>query len=142
MTQTPPHNLALRSSSGCRSIDIIFPSPFRHAAPSAHPPRLYADDTALLSQSWRPDTISRRLSHAVTTLLHGNLQYIPTELKPNYFPRAVSPPPPDLADPLQIHDNFVPCASSVSYLLLVLRLKNSLYPILAHRRQQSHGSCL
>ena len=30
---------------------------------------LYAEDTALLSQSWRPDTISRRLSQAVATLL-------------------------------------------------------------------------
>jgi hypothetical protein len=29
---------------------------------------LYADDTALLSQSWLSDTISRRLSNALTTL--------------------------------------------------------------------------
>ena len=43
--------------------------------PSAmpHPPythlTLYTDDTALLSQSWQTVAISRRLSHAVTTLL-------------------------------------------------------------------------
>jgi hypothetical protein len=29
---------------------------------------LYADDTALLSQSWQPDTVSHGLSIAVTTL--------------------------------------------------------------------------
>jgi hypothetical protein len=29
---------------------------------------MYADDTALFSQSWRPDTIARRLSHATTRL--------------------------------------------------------------------------
>jgi hypothetical protein len=38
-----------------------------------HPPQtqlaLYADDTALLTQSWRTDTIVRRLTHAMT-LLH------------------------------------------------------------------------
>jgi hypothetical protein len=36
--------------------------------PHTHP-TLYADDTALLSQSWRPDTISCRLSNPVMTLL-------------------------------------------------------------------------
>ena len=30
---------------------------------------LYADDTALLSQCWRPDTTSHRLSHTITNLL-------------------------------------------------------------------------
>jgi len=36
--------------------------------PHNHLP-LYLDDTALLSQSWRPETISRRISNAITTLL-------------------------------------------------------------------------
>jgi hypothetical protein len=39
----------------------------------SHPPpthlAFYAEDAALLSQSWRPDNISCRISHAVTTLL-------------------------------------------------------------------------
>jgi hypothetical protein len=38
-----------------------------------HPPNtqlaLYADDTALLAQSWQTDTITRRLTHAMA-LLH------------------------------------------------------------------------
>jgi len=85
----------------------------RHYSPRTFPtcPALrthttpYADDTAILCQSWRPDTISRRLS-----------QYISTKLKPNYLTKAAPPPsPPRLTDSLQIHDNFVPCASSVSY---------------------------
>ena len=29
---------------------------------------MYADDTALFSQSWRPGTIARRLPHAITRL--------------------------------------------------------------------------
>ena len=40
-------------------------------------------------------------------------------------------PPPGLADPLQIHDNFVPCTSAVSYLLLVLD-SNFLYTQCLH----------
>jgi hypothetical protein len=35
-----------------------------------HPPNtqlaLHADDTAILTQSWRTDTIARRLTHAMT----------------------------------------------------------------------------
>ena len=53
-----------------------------------------SDDPALLSQSWRPETVSHRLSNAVTTLLKYFTMWklwLNIKLKSFYFPRAVSP---------------------------------------------------
>ena len=42
---------------------------FRHAAPPNTQLALYADDTGILAQSWRTDTIVHRLTHATSILL-------------------------------------------------------------------------
>jgi hypothetical protein len=59
-----------KSISGCH---VIYYTIFLYLSNMPCPPNmhiaLYADDTAIRSQSWRPDTLSRRLSNAVTTLL-------------------------------------------------------------------------
>jgi hypothetical protein len=56
---------------------------------------LHADDTALLSQSWRPGTISRRLSTAITTLHKYFTTWKPRltnhKTETYYFPNAVLP---------------------------------------------------
>src|SRR5215510_13866783 len=52
-----------------------------------HPPNtqlaLYADDTAILTQSWRTDTITNRLSHAISSYFvispNGNYELISTK---------------------------------------------------------------
>ena len=63
---------------------------------------LYADNIALLSQSWRPDTVSPRLSHAVSTLLKyfttWKLRLNAYKTKTILFSKR----------PLQIRDTFVP----------------------------------
>jgi hypothetical protein len=71
MTQTPPQNLPPQVYF---SVPCYLPhsSPFIFLTCRAllTPISPYStDDTALLSQSWRPDTLSRRLSNALTTLL-------------------------------------------------------------------------
>ena len=94
-----------------------------HSAPSAHPPRLYSGDTALLSQSWRPDTVSRRPSKAVTTLLKF---FTTWELRLNAHKTETvifTKRRPHLPDPIQTQDNFVPWASTVRYLGHVLDSK-------------------
>jgi hypothetical protein len=72
----------------------------------------------VLSQSWRPDTTNRRLSHAVTTLL----KYFTTwKLRLNTHKTEIillsRPPPPN---PLQNHHTLVTWAHAVRYLGLVL----------------------
>jgi len=84
---------------------------------------LYADDTALLSHSWRPDTISRRISTAITTLQ----KYVTTwkiRLK-NHKNEAIlfSKRRPTLPGPNQFPDTFGLWASAVPYLVLVLDSK-------------------
>jgi hypothetical protein len=67
---------------------------------------LYAHDTALVSQSWWPDTISRRLSNALTTLykyftkwkLRLNTHKTETIL---FSKRRPPPPPPPPRLPIQ-----------------------------------------
>ena len=88
---------------------------------------LYADDTLLLSQSWRPDTISRMLSNALTTLhkyftkwkLRLNTHTTETILFYKRRLRPRSPPP----DPIQIQDTSRPWAPTVHYLGLMLDYK-------------------
>jgi len=41
---------------------------FRHSSPPTAQLALYADDTAILTESWQTDTIARRLTHGMTTL--------------------------------------------------------------------------
>ena len=56
---------------------------------------LYSDDSALLSQSWRPDIISDRFSNAMTTLpkyfTTPKLRVNTHKIKSFYFPSAVPP---------------------------------------------------
>jgi hypothetical protein len=87
--------------SGVLNVSVISTTLFSLSLADVPPPppthlALYTDDIALLYQSWRPDAISRRLSHSVTTLLKcfttWSLRLIPTELKPFCFPSA--PPAP------------------------------------------------
>jgi hypothetical protein len=84
---------------------------------------LYADDIALLSQSWRPDTISRKISTAIMNLY----KYFTTwELQlNNHKTEAVlfSKSLPPLPGPNQFQDTFGPEASTVRYLGLVLDSK-------------------
>jgi hypothetical protein len=92
-----------------------------------HPPHTclasYADDTALLSHSWHPDTISRRLSQAVATLLKyftkGKLCLNAHKTETILFSKHR----PQLPEPIQIDNASVPWASSVKYLGLLLDTK-------------------
>ena len=84
---------------------------------------LYAFDTPLLSQSWWPDTTSCRLSNAVSILL---ICFTTWKLTLNthktvtiLFSKRFS----TLPDPFQIQDTFVPWASAVHYLGLMLYSK-------------------
>jgi hypothetical protein len=83
---------------------------------------LYAEDTVLLSQSWRPDIISRTLSHAVTTLLKyftkWKLRLNAHKTESIIFSKRQRP----LPKPLQIHDN-VSWAFAVHNFSLVLDSK-------------------
>jgi hypothetical protein len=81
---------------------------------------LYADDTALLSQSWRPDTISRRLSQAVATLLK---YFSKRKFRLNAHKTETilfSKRRPPLPKTVQIGNTFVPWTSDVKYLGLLL----------------------
>ena len=84
---------------------------------------LYADDTALLSQFWRPDTIPRRLSTAITTL-HKYFTTCKLRLKKNKTEALLySKCRPPLRGPNQFQDNFGPWTSTVRCLVLVLDSK-------------------
>jgi hypothetical protein len=84
---------------------------------------LYADDIALLSQSWRPDTISRRLSTAIMTLdkyfTTWKLRLNNNKTEAVLFSKRFLP----LPGPNQFHDTFGPEASTVRYLDLILGSK-------------------
>ena len=84
---------------------------------------LYADNIALLSQSWRPGTISRRLSAAITTLY----KYFTTwKLRlNNHTTEAIlfSKCLPPLPGPNHFQDTYGPWTSTVRYLVLVLDSK-------------------
>jgi hypothetical protein len=88
---------------------------------------LYALDTAVLSESWWPDTISSRLSNAVLILL----KYFTTwKLRLNTHKTVTilfSKHCPLLPDPFQIQDTFVPWVSAVHYLGLMLYSKLLLF---------------
>ena len=77
---------------------------------------LYTDYTALLSQSWHPDTVFIRLSQAVMTLLKyftkWKLQLNTHRTETIPFSKCCAA----VLGSLQIHDTFVPWASAVQYL--------------------------
>jgi hypothetical protein len=106
------------SKSRCCTMDYtIFPLPFDMPRPPHTHLALYADDTTLLSQSWRPGSISH--CNDPTQILHC----METPIKyPQNWNRSIfqAPPPSPFLDPLQIHDIFVPWPSAVSYLDLAL----------------------
>jgi hypothetical protein len=82
---------------------------------------VYAGDTTLLSQSWRPETAFRRPSHVVTTLLKYFSTWklwLNTHKTETILFSKLHPPPL----PSGPH-NFVPWASAVRYLSLVLDSK-------------------
>ena len=92
-----------------------------------HPPNiqvaLYADDTAILTQSWRTDTIARRLTHAMTILhryftkwkLRVNINKTEAILFTKRRPTA--PPPP------QFQQSGIPWSPHIRYLGLMLDSK-------------------
>ena len=124
-----PHGSVISTTLFSLSLADMPPPPPTHLA-------LYTDDTVLLYQSWRSDTLSRRLSHSVTTLLKcfttWTLRLNTHKIETILFSKR--PPPPghssnpwylcalDLGSPL-----FRPCA----------RLSTSLHQVLDHRCQQS-----
>jgi len=93
--------------------------PYTHLA-------LYADDTVLLSQSWRPNIISRTFSHAVTTLLKyftkWKLRLNAHKNESILFSKRQHP----LPKPLQIHDTFVTWSLCRSLFRPCARFKTSL----------------
>ena len=113
---------------------------------------LYANDTAPLSHTWRPDTVSRRISHEVTTLLKCfttwtlrlNTHKTETILFSNRPPAPSGPSSNpwylcalDLGSTL-----FRPCATLIPSLHQVLdhRCQHSCSPSLWHLApQQSHS---
>jgi len=92
-----------------------------------HPPHthltLYAFDTALLSQYWWPDTVPHRLSNVVSILLKNITTWILRLNTHKTVTILFSKCCPPLPDPFQIQDTFVPWASAVRYLGLLLYLK-------------------
>jgi len=92
-----------------------------------HPPHtqlaLYADDTALLTQSWRTDTIVRRLNHAMTVLhryfTQWKLQVNITKTAAILFTKRRPPPPPSLRFRL----THIPWSPHIRYLGLQLDSK-------------------
>jgi hypothetical protein len=112
--QTPsglPHGAVLSNILFALYLSDIPHPPHTHLA-------LHADDTALLSQSWRPDTISHRLSQAVATLLKYFTKW---KLRLNAHTTEsirFSKRRPCLPDPVKL-DN-VRWASDVKYLGLLL----------------------
>jgi len=139
MTLPPPQNLSLRSSSGAVISTTLF-SLFLAAMPL--PPStnlaLYADDTALLSQSWRPDSISRRLTHAVMTLLNCFTTW--TLRLNNHKSETIlfSKRPPPLIGPSSNAWHLCALDLDITIFRPCARLTTSLQEVLDHRRQQSH----
>ena len=92
-----------------------------------HPPHtllaLYADDTAIIAQSWRTDTIAHRLSHAMSMLLRSfskwKLQVNIHKTEAILFTRRrlIAPAP------LRSHRSIAPWMSQVRYLVLTLDSK-------------------
>jgi hypothetical protein len=89
-----------------------------------HPPStqlaLYADDTAILAQYWRTDTIVHRLTHATSVLLRyftrWKLQVNIHETEAIFFPRRHPVPPA----PLHFQHTVIQWNSQVRYLGLLL----------------------
>jgi hypothetical protein len=89
-----------------------------------HPPHTllapYADDTAIIAQSWRTDTIPHRLTHAMSILLRyfskRKLQVNIHKTEAILFTRRR----PMAPAPLRFHRSIVPWKSQVRYLGLTL----------------------
>jgi hypothetical protein len=81
---------------------------------------LYTDDTAILTQSWRTDTIARRLTHAMT-ILHRYFTKWKLRVNTNkteailFTKRRPAAPPP-----LQFEQSVIPWSPHIRYLGLVL----------------------
>ena len=92
-----------------------------------HPPHtllaLYADDTAIITQSWRTDTIVHRLTNAMSMLLRyfskWKLQVNTHKTEAILFTRRR----PIAPAPLCFHSSVVPWKSQVRYLGLILDSK-------------------
>jgi hypothetical protein len=92
-----------------------------------HPPHthlaLYADDTALFAQSWRTDTIVRRLTSALSVLhryfIKWKLQVNTAKTAAVFFTKRRPPPPPAL----RFHLTDVPWSPHIKYLGLQLDSK-------------------
>jgi len=92
-----------------------------------HPPdtqlALYADDVAILSQSWRPETITHRLNSAMSQLLRyfnkWKLWVNVSKTELILFTKRRPPVP----QPLQFQNVTVPWSNTVKYLGLLLDSK-------------------
>ena len=85
---------------------------------------LYADDISLLTQSWQPLAISRRISHTITTLrkCFTNVEtLIKFPQNYNHFIFQASSPP--LPYPTKVQDTFVVMVSDLRCVCFVLNSK-------------------
>jgi hypothetical protein len=84
---------------------------------------IYADDTAILTQSWRTDTILHRLTHTTSVLLRyftrWKLQVNIHKTEAILFTRGRPIPPA----PLHFQRAVIPCNTQVRYLGLLLDSK-------------------
>jgi len=122
MTSTPlppsglPQGAVLSTTLFSLYLSDMLRSPHTHLT-------LYIDDTALLSQSWHPDTVFRRLSQAVTTLLKyftkWKLRFNTNRTETILFSKCC----PSVLGLSQIHGTFVPWALAVQYLGCLLDSK-------------------
>jgi len=92
-----------------------------------HPPNtqlaLYADDTPILMQSWRTDTIARRLTHA-TTMLHRYFNKWKLHVNINKTEAILfTKRHPAIPCPLQFQHTAIPCSPHIRYLGLMLDSK-------------------
>jgi hypothetical protein len=96
-----------------RQPSLLFISPTCRTPPNT-PLALYADDTAILAQSWRTDTIVHRLTHAMSVLLRyftrWKLQYSQNRGHSLYSTPSCSPS----ISPLPTHCNPVGLTSPIS----------------------------
>ena len=98
---------------------------------------LFADDIAILAQSWRPDTISRRLSSTISQLLRyfhkWKLQVNLSKTELILFTKRRPP----LPQPLIIQHQPIPWSPTVKYLSLLLDSKHLFTYLLTYSMEQS-----
>jgi hypothetical protein len=119
------HSTPIRPPAGLPQGAVL--STTLYIADIPHPPdtqlALYADDIAILSQSWRPDTITRRLNSAMSQLLgYFNKWKLRVNVPKTEIILFTKRRPLD-PKPLRFQNVTIPWSNTVKYLGLLLDSK-------------------